>query len=150
VSAVAEQPILICYDGSPEARHAIEAAGELLAHGAAVVVDVTAPATLEEREAAYLEIGRDPVAVRAEDTRRTAHRGAALARLAGFHAVDRIDVALPTWQGIVDLADSLDASVIVVGSRGLSRTRELFEGSTSHQLAMHAGRPVLIVPPAHG
>jgi len=145
-----ERPILICFDGSPEARRAIEVAGELLSHGSAVVVDITAPAMLEERESAYLDIGRDPVVVRLEDTRRTAHRGVVLARVAGFDAVDRIDVALPTWQGIVELADSLDASVIVVGSRGLSRTRELFEGSTSHQLALHAGRPVLIVPSSHG
>jgi nucleotide-binding universal stress UspA family protein len=144
---VAARPILICYDGSQEAERAIAAAGALLAHGPAVVVDVTPPATLEEREAAFLEPSHDPVALRAGDAGRIAHRGAQLARAAGFEAVERIDVALPAWQGLVDLADSIDASVIVVGSRGLSAARELFEGSTSHELAIHAGRPVLIVPP---
>jgi nucleotide-binding universal stress UspA family protein len=147
---VAEQPILICYDGSPEAERAIAAAGALLPHGPAVVVDVTLPPTLEEREAAFLDPGRDPVAQRARDTRRTAHRGVQYARVAGFDAVERIDVAVPAWQGVVEVADSIDASVIVVGSRGLSAVGELFEGSTSHELAMHAGRPVLIVPPPHG
>jgi len=39
--------------------------------------------------------------------------------------------------------------VIVIGSRGLSGLREMLEGSLSHQLAEHAGRPVLIVPPPH-
>jgi nucleotide-binding universal stress UspA family protein len=34
-----------------------------------------------------------------------------------------------------------------MGSRGLNGARELFEGSLSHQVAEHAGRPVLIVPP---
>jgi nucleotide-binding universal stress UspA family protein len=37
--------------------------------------------------------------------------------------------------------------VIVIGSRGLSGAKEVFEGSVSHQVAEHARRPVLIVPP---
>jgi nucleotide-binding universal stress UspA family protein len=53
----------------------------------------------------------------------------------------------PTWEGIVDVADELDAAVIVIGSRGLSGLKEILDGSLSHQLAEHAGRPVLIVPP---
>jgi len=150
VSAAAERPILLCYDGSPEAERAVAAAGALLLHGRAVVVDVTPPPTLEEREAAFLDPGRDPVALRAHDTLGAAHRGAQQARVAGFDAVGRVEVASPVWQGIADLADSIDASVIVVGSRGLSTAGELFEGSTSHALAVHSGRPVMIVPPSHG
>jgi nucleotide-binding universal stress UspA family protein len=42
----------------------------------------------------------------------------------------------------------IDAAVIVTGSRGLRAVSELFEGSVSHDVAEHAGRPVLIVPPA--
>jgi nucleotide-binding universal stress UspA family protein len=53
------------------------------------------------------------------------------------------------WEGIVDVADDIDAAVIVIGSRGLKGIREQFEGSVSHEVAEHAGRPVLIVPPAH-
>ena len=54
---------------------------------------------------------------------------------------------MPTWQGIVEIADELDAPVIVVGSRGLRGLNEALHGSVSHQVAAHAGRPVLIVPP---
>jgi nucleotide-binding universal stress UspA family protein len=50
--------------------------------------------------------------------------------------------------GLVDVADEIDAAVIVTGSRGLRGVSELFEGSVSHDVAEHAGRPVLIVPPA--
>jgi nucleotide-binding universal stress UspA family protein len=150
VTAAAERPILICYDGSPESERALAAADALLLHGRTVVVDVALPPTLEEREATFLDPGRDPVALRARETRRTAHRGAQKAQVAGFAAVERVAVALPAWQGVVDLADSIDASVIVVGSRGLSTAGELFERSTSHALAVHSGRPVLIVPPPHG
>jgi len=55
------------------------------------------------------------------------------------------EAASTTWRGIVDVADELDVSVIVIGSRGLSGLRE--RGSVSHDVAMNARRPVLIVPP---
>lgn len=48
----------------------------------------------------------------------------------------------------MDVADELDAAVIVIGSRGLSGLQEILDKSLSHQVATHAGRPVLIVPPA--
>jgi nucleotide-binding universal stress UspA family protein len=76
-----------------------------------------------------------------------ATQGADIARSAGFDAEARAAVMAPTWQGIVDVADELDTPVIVIGSRGLSGLREIVDGSLSHQVAEHAGRPVLIVPP---
>ena len=79
--------------------------------------------------------------------RERATAGAELAGRAGFVAEARGGIAAPTWQGIVDVADELDAAVIVVGSRGLDQAHELLEGSLSHQLAEHAQRPLLLVPP---
>jgi nucleotide-binding universal stress UspA family protein len=86
----------------------------------------------------------------ADDALRRARTGAERARRAGFEAEARSVVSAPTWEGIVDVADELDAAVIVVGSRGLKGARELFEGSISHQVAEQAGRPVLVVPPPNG
>jgi nucleotide-binding universal stress UspA family protein len=60
------------------------------------------------------------------------------------------DLAAPTWDGVVEAADDIDAAVIVIGSRGLTGAQELLKGSLSHDVAEHAGRPVLIVPPRHG
>jgi nucleotide-binding universal stress UspA family protein len=77
-----------------------------------------------------------------------AKAGAELARNAGFAAEARADVAAPTWEGVIQAADKIDAAVIVVGSRGLTGVKEALEGSVSHAVAEHAGRPVLIVPPA--
>jgi nucleotide-binding universal stress UspA family protein len=50
----------------------------------------------------------------------------------------------------IDVADEIDASVIVIGSQGLKGICERFEGSVSHEVAEHAGRPVSIVPPENG
>src|SRR5262249_29992876 len=147
---VAEQPILVCYDGSEDSRRAIAAAADLLSHRSAVVLDVTPPLTAEEEEAAFLTPTiPDNVEERVRDERTIACRGVQLARAEGFDASERVYVKAPTWQGIVDVADEIDAAVIVVGSRGLSGARELFEGSLSHDLLHHAGRPLLIVPPEH-
>jgi nucleotide-binding universal stress UspA family protein len=53
----------------------------------------------------------------------------------------------PTWEGIVDVADEVDAAFIVTGSRGLTGARSVLEGSVSRDVAERAGRPVLVVPP---
>jgi nucleotide-binding universal stress UspA family protein len=78
-----------------------------------------------------------------------AARGAELARASGFEAEARTALDAPTWAGVVDAANELDAAVIVIGSRGLNGLEEALKGSLSHQVAEHAGRPVLIVPPSH-
>jgi nucleotide-binding universal stress UspA family protein len=83
----------------------------------------------------------------ADDAMTRARVGAEHAWRASFAAEARASVDAPTWEGIVDLANHIDAAVIVLGSRGLNGARELLEGSISHQVAEHAGRPVLIVPP---
>ena len=46
------------------------------------------------------------------------------------------------------MADRHDASLIVLGARGLSAFKSMLLGSVSHSVAQHAHRPVLIVPPA--
>jgi nucleotide-binding universal stress UspA family protein len=86
--------------------------------------------------------------VNADDARDRAREGAERARQVGIVADARGIVRAPTWEAIVEIADEVDAAVIVAGSRGLTGAHELFEGSVSHQVAEHAGRPVLIVPPA--
>ena len=46
---------------------------------------------------------------------------------------------------LVEIADRKDAGLIVLGSRGLSRTKRFFQGSVSHGVAHHAPCDVLIV-----
>jgi nucleotide-binding universal stress UspA family protein len=145
---VDDSPILICYDGSDAAIRAIGAAAELLGPRRAVILDLGPVITEAESLAAIgavVPYGYE--STNAGDALVVAQDGAQRARRAGFDAEARGGVAAPTFEGIVEVADDVDAAVIVLGSRGLAGARELLEGSVSHQVAEHAGRPVLVVPP---
>jgi nucleotide-binding universal stress UspA family protein len=150
------QPILICYDGSEESRRAIGSVTNMLSSSAAVVLTAWQPLTARLAESggfgvyALEEEGeldareRDAALAAAED-------GAARAREAGFDATARVQEA-PTavWRAIVDVADEIDAGLIVCGNRGRGSVRSALLGSTSHAVLQHAGRPVLVSPdPRH-
>jgi nucleotide-binding universal stress UspA family protein len=49
---------------------------------------------------------------------------------------------------IADVADQVDADVIVVGRRGRGGVAELVLGSVSHELVLQSRRPVLLIPHA--
>ena len=144
-------PILICYDGSPGAVRAIEAAATLLGPRRAVVLNVAPPITPAESVATVSPLVPSAAfeQLNTADAGQVAARGAELARSSGFEAEGRGASGAPVWEGVLDVADELDAAVIVIGSRGLSGLRETLDGSLSHELAERAGRPVLIVPPPH-
>ena len=148
-TATRREPILICYDGSAEAERAIEAAASLLGPRRAVV-DVVPWLTGVESMAATSSLvpGTAFEELNSAEALRIAGRGADIARSAGFHAEPRGELASATWEGIVGVADELDAAVIVIGSRGLTGVKKVFDASVSQQVAEHAGRPVLIVPPS--
>jgi nucleotide-binding universal stress UspA family protein len=143
-------PILICYDGSDEAAHAIRAAAELLTRRQAVVLDIGPVLTGAESFAA-LSPGVEVAMLQElnrQSAREIANAGVFVAQEAGFDARAETELSVPTWEGIVDVADQLDAAVIVIGTRAQTGVKEAFEGSVSHDVAKHAARPVLVVPPA--
>jgi nucleotide-binding universal stress UspA family protein len=144
--------ILICYDGSADSDRAIEAAAALLGSRRAVVVDIGPTLTAAESVAAVSAVvpGDAFEDLNMDSALEKARAGADRAREAGFRAEPRAALVEPLWECILDVADEIDAAVIVLGSRGLKGIREQFEGSVSHEVAEHAGRPVLIVPPANG
>jgi nucleotide-binding universal stress UspA family protein len=49
---------------------------------------------------------------------------------------------------IAQVADSIDADVIVVGRRGRGGVAELVLGSVSHELVLHSKRPILVISTA--
>ena len=79
--------------------------------------------------------------------RETAEDGAKRASEHGFNATARVQEATEgVWRAIVDVADEIDAGLIVCGNRGRGGVKGLLLGSVSHVVLAHAGRPVLIAP----
>src|SRR5581483_5356026 len=146
---VNDNPILLCYDGTEPSRRAIATAAALLGPRQAVVLDV-GPVLTAAESVASISLPTSAAAFEEWNeagSTTVAAEGATRAREAGFAAKPRAELSAPTWQGIVDVSEEIDAAVIVLGSRGLHGAHELFEGSISHEVAAHAHGPGLIVPP---
>jgi nucleotide-binding universal stress UspA family protein len=150
------RPVVLAYDGSTDAKHAVATAGELLG-GPAVVVHVYATPALAApaMPAPGIAIALDPtvtveVEQRArEQARAVVNEGVEVARAAGF---DPTPVLVPgdgvhaVWNALVSVAEQHDASIIVLGHGHLSWLEEKLLGRVDSGVVKHAGRPVLVVP----
>ena len=146
-------PVLFCYDGSEGSRAAIAAAAELVAHPApAVVLTIWQPAAVLLAQAggfggSYLS---DEVQVdeeQAQLAQSAAEEGVERARDHGYDASSRVEEATEgAGRRIIEIADELDARLIVCGRRGLGAVASALLGSVSHVVLAHAERPVLIAP----
>jgi nucleotide-binding universal stress UspA family protein len=153
----ADAPVLIAYDGSDTARHAVREAARLLGSREVLVVTIWEPALAYESSMPTAGLEMPPVPVDVEGAREieeelhqrargTAQEGAELARSMGLEAkglavADEVHVA----DAIIDAARKRDAAAIVVGSRGLKGLRARLEGSTSNAVVKNAPCPVLVV-----
>jgi nucleotide-binding universal stress UspA family protein len=146
--------ILIAYDGSDDAKSAIEHAATLLPGYPAVVLTVWEPfLTIMTRSAAGLgpiagmsDIRDIDDASRQAATER-AEQGAEVAREAGIDASARaVSRSGSIAEAILQEAERSQAAAIVIGSRGLTGLSSLLLGSVSHAVMQHADRPVLVIP----
>jgi nucleotide-binding universal stress UspA family protein len=151
----ADGPAFACYDGSAEARHAVQVAADLLRGRDAIVASVLEPVDavavlrtslpwpssgeLQER-LARLDRGE------AEHLVARTAEGVVAAREAGFaaRAEAMVDVPMPgpAWERLLAAAQHERASCIVVGHRRSA----MHLGSTAYGIVHHADRPVLVVP----
>lgn len=139
-------PVLIAYDGSECARAAIHAAGRILKNRNAVVGCVWCQVPTNYYVAGAIAPAMPDLSQELEESAfETAREGVQLADQAGFAATARTICSAPSWSGIVELAEDVDASVIVLGARGLSALKSMLLGSTSNAVLHHADRPVLII-----
>ncbi|PZS14611.1 MAG: universal stress protein UspA [Solirubrobacterales bacterium] len=144
-------PVILCYDGSEDAKHAIERAGGLFAGRRALVVTVWRPTAglgsfaWSGATASMVDFfALDRAA--AEDAGAVAQAGVRLAREAGLEAeAEAVEATGPEWKTIVEIADRHKAAMIVMGSRGLTGVRSMLLGSASSAVVHHAHQPTLVV-----
>jgi nucleotide-binding universal stress UspA family protein len=144
-------PLLICYDGSEDAKHAIQSAGGLLAARPALVVTVWQPTASLDSFAwsgvtpgvvNFVELDR----AAADNGGRVADEGVRIAQEAGLEAeAVAVKAAGSVWETIVETAEGHGAAAIVMGSRGLTGVRSMLLGSVSNAVVHHADRPTLVI-----
>jgi nucleotide-binding universal stress UspA family protein len=144
-------PVLLCYDGSDGARHAIEVAGVLLKTHEARVFHSWESWTARARLAGAVSgsvagMARELDEIGDEQSSDLADDGSEVAAEAGFRALPvsgRYEG--PAWTAILDRASEENAALVVLGSRGMTGLSAVL-GSVSHGVVHHAKRPVLVVP----
>ena len=146
--------ILICYDGSPDSRAALQGAAELFGDQPATVLTVWEPfvemATRSSLGLGLVPFASDPDEIdeasgKAAD--QTAADGAALATRLGMTVTHKSASQLTgTARTILAEAEAMGANAIVMGSRGLTGVKSLLLGSVSHEVVQHADRAVVVIP----
>ena len=150
-ASTAHGPLLLCYDGSADAGHAIERAGALFEGRDAIVLTVWQP-TSRLGSFACAGTGADTESfpeldrAAAEDGARVAEAGVRIARQSALEAEPlALETSGPIWKAITDTAERHDAAAIVMGSRGLTGVRAMLLGSVSGAVMHHANRPTMIM-----
>jgi nucleotide-binding universal stress UspA family protein len=140
--------ILICYDGSTDAKEAIARGASVLRGQRATVLTVW---NSFDAAAVGLSGGVEDMQESDEASRRHAQQqaeaGARLAAEAGFDAAPRtVDRRTTIARAILDQADAVDVDAILMGSRGLTGLKSMLLGSVSHAVIQHTDRMVIVVP----
>lgn len=143
-------PLILCYDGSEDAKHMIAETGSLFPGGSALVLTVWQPisrlASVTWSGATVMPNFTEIDHVALNDGEARAEEGAALARGAGLQAEPlAVEAHGPIWETIIETAERERAAVIVMGSRGLTGLRSLVLGSVSGTVVHHAHRPTLVI-----
>jgi nucleotide-binding universal stress UspA family protein len=150
-TSTADGPLLLCYDGSDNATHAIEHAGSLFAGRHAIVVTVWHPpsplGSLASLTGASVDTFAEADRAAAERARRVAREGVRIASEAGLTAEPAtVRSIAPAWTAILNLAARHDAATIVMGTRARTSTRSTPMGSVSSAVVHHTARPALVIP----
>jgi nucleotide-binding universal stress UspA family protein len=144
---------LICYDGSPSARRAVEVARQSLGSDRATLLHVFNPpvAVLADSfSTSSSSAGPNNDKLEHEAlarARQVAEEGRQLAHSLGVEVDVRVERnPSSVWRTILDVALEQDARLIVVGTHGATAVTDSLLGSVSSALLHHSEIPVLIAP----
>lgn len=138
--------ILIAVDGSEESLEAVRQAVSLVQRGLRAeiaLVNVQEPASLLELAT------QDSDAIAAAAVEAGEHlmaRGAALLDEAGIGYSMEVLLGEPSTV-LVDMAEQLDAHMVILGARGMGAIESALVGSVSKAVISRCTRPVLVVRP---
>jgi nucleotide-binding universal stress UspA family protein len=142
------KPILLATDGSPTATDPAAKATELAqALDAPLVIATVWQVAYEPVGIGFGPVIPDLDQIGHEKALEVAETAAQPARAAGIETEAVVRRGTPA-QEICAIADAEDAQLIVLGSHGWGAMRRMVFGSVSTSVLHHAGRPVLVVPPA--
>ncbi len=130
--------ILLAFDGSDHSRKALDKATELATEDDEIVVLYVVPAALIEE---FKDI--DPLVSRGK-AREIVNKAVAIIKARERNArglVKEGDVA----DEIINFGTELNCSLLIIGSKGLSKIGRFSLGSVAEKVARHSDRPVLIV-----
>ncbi len=146
-SAPDNDTVLIAYDGSDHAKEAIAQAGTQLRGGRqAVVLTIWNPVeAMPFAGVGTMTMVPDVDEEMQGQAEKTAREGSELAKQAGFEASARVErTADASWARIVEVAEELEAGVVVMGSHGRTGLGRVLLGSVATAVAHHVKRPVFI------
>src|ERR1700733_13192263 len=131
------KPVLFCYDGSDGSKTALTAAVEVIKPADAVVLVVWMPAAVQLARAGsfvvYVPNEGEIDEQEAAKALQIAEEGAAGARERGYNASARIAQANESVaKTIDDIAEEIDAGLIVCGQRGRGPITSALLGGVSH------------------
>jgi nucleotide-binding universal stress UspA family protein len=151
------RPVLVAFDGSPEAVEAVRTAGVLFPGRRLVIVTVWEPG-LAMAAMPTADVGgvasTAPTLEQVKMVDRAQHEHAAATAEAGSRLATEAAAtaeALPVADGtgvaetVAGIAEDRDAAALVVGSRGLGRVKSALLGSTTRRLLHETRRPVVVV-----
>jgi nucleotide-binding universal stress UspA family protein len=144
--------VLVCYDGSDDAKAAIETVAAVASgHPVIVATFWQAFAAVASRYAvSLLEIIQDPDDINTREEARAmgvAAEGAKLARELGLDAESRAPEATGALDDAINAyADEIAARMVVIGSRGRSSIASTLLGDVAADVVQRARRPVMVVP----
>jgi nucleotide-binding universal stress UspA family protein len=139
-------PVLFAYDGSEQAKNAIQEAARQLSPGrAGIVLTVWHSLASLLFSTGGATWGPDLEEDLEAEAGKVADEGARLARSVGFNVVPLTQSGNPVWESIVASAADLDAGIVVMGSHGRTGISGVLMGSVAAAVARHTERPVLIV-----